>query len=323
MSLLQILLNVLKRLQELTTLIYQRYPSWWIVNMVLQQTFGKRFLKNWLFLIILFYTIILIQFGNIETNPTKIPSLDSLKILQKEKNALIATANDPDGDRFICLDEDGNALLPETITTIIAHYLVKKERPLTGITTTLASSRLCKVATKKLGLTFNETAVGFKYFAPYFEEAKKHNTLELAVESSGGFSTSWHTFEKCGFIPALLLAAIIIDTGKTTSELKKEIDSTFGTTIFLEDEYHYPAEKKQDLNTFFTQCSKENLDQSFTDSIDSINSVDGLKIVFTNQDWLLFRLSGTEPLARIYCESEDKETAEQLIETGKKLLTSI
>ena len=137
------------------------------------------------------------------------------------------------------------------------HIILLKERPLTGITTTLASSRLCKVAANKLGLTFNETAVGFKYFAPYFEEAKKHNTLELAVESSGGFSTSWHTFEKMWLYTGPLTCCNYHRYRKTTSELRKEIDSTFGTTIFLEDEYHYPAEKKQDLNTFFTQCSKE------------------------------------------------------------------
>jgi phosphoglucomutase len=51
-----------------------------------------------------------------------------------------------------------------------------------------------------------------------------------------------------------------------------------------------------------------------------INRIDGVKFLFADESWMLMRPSGTEPLVRIYAESEDKEDLEVLLEEGRKYL---
>ena len=54
--------------------------------------------------------------------------------------------------------------------------------------------------------------------------------------------------------------------------------------------------------------------------IESINRMDGVKFLFGNDAWMLMRPSGTEPLVRIYAESEDANDLEDLLEQGRKYL---
>ena len=54
--------------------------------------------------------------------------------------------------------------------------------------------------------------------------------------------------------------------------------------------------------------------------IENINRMDGVKFLFENNTWMLMRPSGTEPMVRIYAESEDKDDLENLLEQGRKYL---
>lgn len=263
------------------------------------------------------------DFGGIEPNPTKLSTLDLLKESQNKHAAPMAVSNDPDGDRFVMLDEKGTALLPEEVTVIILDYLIQKNRPVWGIATTVASSRLCKVAAEKNTLNFAETAVGFKYFAAPFETALVENKLCLGVESSGGFSTSAHTFEKCGFLPAIMMLYILNDTSLSISQLRENIYTKYGTTHFLETEFHYNDEKKEKIQRFLKDCHTNDLSTFFSQTITELIKVDGLKIMFDTGDWVLFRLSGTEPLARIYGESSDSNDAKELLKNASSILDSL
>lgn len=261
------------------------------------------------------------DFGGIEPNPTKLASLDGLRAQQAAQKAPIAIANDPDGDRHVILDENGDWITPEEITVIIMDYLLKKKGRLSGIASTVASSGIVKEAVSQNSLQYDETAVGFKNFAPFLEASQQNQKIGLAVESSGGFTASFHTLEKCGFLPALFLLVIIKDTGESLSQLKIDIQRKYGQYCFLEEEYHFPAEKKSGLSTLFNDFSDVTARQ-FTDKpIVAIVKVDGVKLVFSN-GWLLIRLSGTEPLARIYAESPNKEVAVELIRLGKTILST-
>jgi phosphomannomutase len=263
----------------------------------------------------------LADFGKIEANPTKLTSLIDLKNSEQKLHSPLAVANDPDGDRHVILDEHGNFVSPEEIAVIILDYLVSKNNQVLGVSSTVASSDIIKSATSKLHLTYDETAVGFKNFAPFLEKARSENKIGLAVESSGGFSASFHTLEKCGFLPAVLLLFILNDTKKSLSTLKNEIVEKYGKFYFLEEEFHFPLEQKESLVALFKTSSLDNLQSQFKGPITSINKTDGLKII-TSSGWLLMRLSGTEPLARIYAESKDKNICSDLIVSAKKILNN-
>jgi len=261
------------------------------------------------------------DFGGIETNPTKYETLTPLRTLQTKYKAPIAFANDPDGDRHVILDENGQALTPEETTIIITDFLAKLQQPLYGVATTVASSRLIKSACASLGINVDETAVGFKFFAPFFSAARHARKIGLGVESSGGFSISSHTMEKCGFLPCILMLYIMCITQKTISELKEAIYATYGRSVFMESEFHFDASKKDTLARFFQTCTKDDVQPHFSRPIHAINRADGLKLILDQDDWILLRLSGTEPVARIYTEADKHETSQALLETATTLLT--
>ncbi len=263
-------------------------------------------------------------FEGIDPNPTLIPGLSKLQALLTKEFSPMACANDPDGDRHILLDENGTPLTPEETTLIIAQYFLDQNLPLKGIVTTVASSGLIKSFCTQNNLFFAETAVGFKYFAPYFEDAQSEKKLLLGVESSGGFSISSHTQEKCGFIPALLVLAIQAKTGLPVSKLTQNIHNHYGHFYFLEDAVTLTNTQKESLKALITSNPISTLTPHFSFPIQEFSTQDGLKLRFRNEKtWSLWRLSGTEPVARIYVESTNPVTSQTLLENARQfLLTS-
>lgn len=259
------------------------------------------------------------DFGGIEPNPTKFETLQSLTKAQKKIGAALSVANDPDGDRHVILDETGTLITPEEVSVILYDFLVSRKIPTLGVATTVASSQLVKVAVNRHGGKFHETAVGFKYFASYLEKGRFENKVALAVESSGGLSASFHTLEKCGFFPGVFLMLVLKLTGKTLSQLKCDIESKYGKYYFAEEEYQFDPAHKSQLVKVFRELAVDQL-PVFELTATDINKMDGVKVIFKGGEWVLMRLSGTEPLARIYAESKSPELSQRLIEFAKQLL---
>jgi alpha-D-glucose phosphate-specific phosphoglucomutase len=259
------------------------------------------------------------DFGNIEPNPTNYEGLIDLQKDIREKKSVIGIANDPDGDRHLILDENGTPLTPEETALIIFEYLNEIGKPVDGIASTVASSSLLKKVMDENKKSYYETEVGFKYFSPFFKAAADRNQICLGVESSGGFSTSFHTREKCGFLPGILLLMILSKTRKSLSTLKSELNHKYGSLVFLETKFSFSDAQKTKLNTLLKESTSNSLAPSFTHSIRSLNQIDGLKINLEN-GWCLIRLSGTEPIARIYAESETKSESKNIVKEAEKFL---
>ncbi len=263
------------------------------------------------------------DFGGQNPNPIKIETLDTLRKAQANYQAPLAIANDPDGDRHQILDENGQPLTPEETCLIIAEYLLENTLKLSGLSSTVASSLCLKAFCEANNLPYEETPVGFKYFAPYFEKAKQEGKIWLGVESSGGFSASVHTFEKCGFLPGVWLYFIHALTQKPLSELKKAIKQKYGQTVFVEEESHINPESKPKIAALLKESSQSFWEEKTGESIQTIVTLDGLKLVYPDKSWVLCRLSGTEPVVRIYAESFSAERTSQHIDRLKTLLKTV
>ncbi len=261
------------------------------------------------------------DFGNQDPNPTKESNLDTLRTHIKSHKSLMGIANDPDGDRHVILDETGALLSPEETAVIIADALSPSGK-LSGIVTTLASSKRIEIACKRLGIQKEETAVGFKYFAPFLEACKAKNTLGIGVESSGGMSISSHTLEKCGFLPPLLLLAISKLQNIPISQLKANSLKQDGRLYFKEEEYLFEPHQKENLVQNLKTATIETLQKESPLPVISLNQKDGLKLEFPENQWLLIRLSGTEPLARLYVESPSDTQSDQLLALAKTLINT-
>ncbi|MBL6722448.1 MAG: hypothetical protein ISQ13_00405 [Candidatus Margulisbacteria bacterium] len=245
-------------------------------------------------------------------DPTNQKNLSELKADCKA-SACVGFANDPDADRHVLVDENGNHVSPEKITAIVASYCIDNAIPVTSIASTLANSSLVRSICNLHGIDFKETKIGFKYFSQLLKQAKSQHKLCLAVESSGGFSVSFHTLDKCGFLPILLILAIMQKTKKSLAQCSAEIDAVHRPFFFVEDAL---PSSKITLNQLLDH--QVSFDDIFGESVDGINKNDGLKITFSNSDWILCRPSGTEPLIRIYAESSSVEKAQHYVTQMKQ-----
>lgn len=272
------------------------------------------------------YTILnktpLPDFNMIDPNPSKEENLNRLRARQKEAPGAIAFANDPDGDRHVILDEDGQVIRPGEFSAMLIQFLHSRKIPVHGVATTVASSSIIKSACIQHQLNYAETRVGFKFFTPFLKQSRKSGKLGLAVESSGGFSWSAHTLEKCGFLPCLIALILIKETGKTLSELKAQAWETYGRYYFTEDAWVYPIQNRPQIVQHLEELSLARIGDLFGEPIEKITKLDGAKIHFSSGNWVLTRLSGTEPLARFYAEANSPEKSLDLAQKMKTLLQS-
>ena len=257
------------------------------------------------------------DFANIEPNPTKISSLTALKESIRLNKAALGVSNDPDGDRHIILDETGNHLTPEESSVIILDYLHEQGMPIHGVASTVASSNILQTFCLKNNITYHQTGVGFKYFSPFFDNAFNHQEFVAGIESSGGFSTSFHSFDKCGFLPAIYILYILSETNIPLSVLRENIKKKYGNFFFAETEVSFEQTNKPLIINKLSSLSSDELNQFFSTSVKTINQTDGLRINFENDSWVLIRLSGTEPIGRIYSESIDKNFGETVLDESK------
>ena len=164
---------------------------------------------------------------------------------------------------------------------------------------------------KKYGVKCFRTKVGFKYVAPNME---KNNSI-LGGEESGGYSYSEHLLERDGIASSLLVLDKLIRSKLISSNLMKDLSIEYGNYFYKRVDIEL---KENILNKFKDFIS--NFDKSkIINKIANINREDGIKIIFKNNEWILVRLSGTEPLARIYAESKNKDSVNLLISKFTKL----
>ena len=238
-------------------------------------------------------------------------NLNNLKNKVTNSNADIGFAFDADSDRVGIIDNKSNYLESPYVFCIIADHVLKTKNR-RNISTTVSMTSMIDEIVKKYGVKCFRTKVGFKYVAPNME---KNNSI-LGGEESGGYSYSEHLLERDGIASSLLILEKIINSRLISSNLMEDLSIRYGN-------YYYKRldiELKENIFEKFKYFIS-NFDESkiINQEIRNIDRKDGIKIIFKNNEWILVRLSGTEPLARIYAESKNKDSVNLLISKFSKL----
>ena len=165
---------------------------------------------------------------------------------------------------------------------------------------------------KNLGVDVIETAVGFKHVG----EAMRLNPVIIGGEESGGLSIQGHIPEKDGLIANLLILEAMASTGKTLVELQKEIYSLGG--IYYTDRIDLKKSNEAEINPILNLF--KTLQKIGTYSVSQLDLKDGVKLMLGEKTKILVRPSGTEPLLRIYFETDSKEKLENLKQEVENLL---
>lgn len=216
----------------------------------------------------------------------------------------IGLANDGDADRFGVINENGEYVSPNEIIAILLKHLLSKGFQ-GSVVKTVGSSILIDVVAKKLGVKVIETAVGFKHVG----EAMRKNEVIIGGEESGGLSIFGHIPEKDGLIANLLILEAMGASGKTLVQLQEELYELAGTRFFT-DRVDLKLESQAEILPILEKAKGINAIGDY--KVTSIDTKDGVKLMFGDKTKILVRPSGTEPLLRIYFETDSREKLEEL-----------
>lgn len=239
-------------------------------------------------------------------------NLAKLSATVKQQGANVGVATDGDADRIGIVDEKGMFLTPLQVFALLCLYLleIRGERGLIVKTITTTSMLY------RLGEIFNvpvyETPVGFKYVAPIMVAEK----ALIGGEESGGYGFRGHMPERDGILAGLYFLDLMIKTGKNPSELIDYLYSKVGRHYFNRMDIKFPETERQVI----TSRIKDNPPQAIDGvKVVKLDTTDGFRFILADTTWLLIRFSGTEPVLRIYAESNSPARVERLLELGKGL----
>ncbi|MBQ7126241.1 phosphoglucomutase/phosphomannomutase family protein, partial [bacterium] len=254
------------------------------------------------------------NFGGLMPDPKPKYLKELITAVKNNENA-IGLANDGDADRFGVIDESGNYVAPDMIIAILLRYLLKKGY--TGsIVKTVGSSILIDRVTEELGINTIETAVGFKYIG----EAMRGNDVIIGGEESGGLSIKGHIPEKDGIIANLLLLEAIADSGKKLTEIQEDVYNLIGTKFYT-DRIDVKTDDREKIDNYMNYFKE--IDMISVYQVSKRTFIDGVKLNLGSKSKILVRPSGTEPLLRIYFESDSLESIEKLDAAIRKLIKEI
>ena len=238
--------------------------------------------------------------------------LDELRQVVLSKGCVLGLATDGDADRFGVIDSNGSFITPNQLIALLFDYLVESRKWNGGAARSVATSHLVDRVAEARGLPVYETPVGFKYIGELINEDK----IVIGGEESAGLSIKGHYPEKDGILACLLAAEAVAARGASLTDQLKEL---YGRVGKLESG-RIGIRLTPDLMQSLAHKLQEDPSEIGGRRVERTNRMDGVKFIFADGSWLLMRPSGTEPVVRIYAESESATDLEVLLEQGHKFL---
>lgn len=211
----------------------------------------------------------------------------------------IGIVTDGDADRIAIIDENGEFLDAQKTFALLLHYLFKYKKLTGKVVRGYSTSDLIRKYCEKYNIPLDTVPIGFKHIS----KIMINEDVLIGAEESGGIGIKGHLPERDGIYNGLLYLEMLATTGKSVSELKRELEEEFGIYYYKRVDVHTTEDlKRETLNA----CLKLKIGNKIgNQEILDIGNLDGFKFSFKN-GWIIVRASGTEPLLRFYCETENK-----------------
>ena len=235
------------------------------------------------------------------------------ELIKSKGNIDCGIATDGDADRIGLYNKSGEFVDSHHIILLLIHYLVKYKnvsgKVVTAFSTTPRVSKLCT----HYNLPLEIVPIGFKYIAGLMVE----EDVLIGGEESGGIAIKGHIPERDGIWMGLVIAEFLAHSGKKLEELIAEIYEITGAFAFERNDLHVEENKK---NEIIENC-KSNLFSRFGNyKVERLENMDGYKYFLGNEEWVMIRPSGTEPVLRLYAESSTFEGANKILTAVKKAI---
>jgi phosphomannomutase len=241
--------------------------------------------------------------------------LEFSELIRKRGDIYCGLATDGDADRIGLYNGRGEFIDSHHIILLLIHYLCKykgyKGKVVTAFSTTPRVKKMCE----HYGLENDVVKIGFKYIAGIMVE----EDVLVGGEESGGIAIKGHIPERDGIWMGLVIWEFMAKSGKTLDELISEIYAITGPFAFERNDLHLKEEVKD-------RIVKKTLGEGFNSfgnyKVQKVEAIDGFKYYFDNDEWVMIRASGTEPVLRLYAESATAEGANKIIEATVKTILS-
>jgi len=226
------------------------------------------------------------------------PLLQEARARMRETGSRIAIATDGDADRFGVVDEDGTFVSPNYIIAVLFDYLVETRGWKNGVAKSVATTNMINALAEHHGVPLYETPVGFKYIG----ELIKQDKIAIGGEESAGLSIRHHVPEKDGVLAGLLCCEAVARRNKSIGQQIKDLFGKVGSFYALRENFSLTKEAKEK----FTNKMKTDPRELGGRNVKALVRTDGLKIVLDDGSWVCYRVSGTEPVVRIYSEAKSE-----------------
>jgi phosphomannomutase len=235
--------------------------------------------------------------------------LEDLRQKMREIGAAIGIATDGDADRFGIVDEDGTFLQANYIIALLFDYLVETRGWTNGVGKSVATTNLINALAEKRKIEVYETPVGFKYIG----ELIKQDKILIGGEESAGLSIRKHVPEKDGVLAGLLCCEMVARRGVSLGKQLADLFGKVGSFYPLRENFRLTPEVKQK----FTEKLRGDPNEFYGIKVAMAVRTDGLKLVLADGSWVCYRLSGTEPVVRVYSEARSREDLAKLSAAAK------
>src|SRR5437899_7124346 len=236
--------------------------------------------------------------------------LEDCRNKMRETKAHIGIATDGDADRFGIVDEDGTFVQPNYIIALLFDYLVESRGWKNGVAKSVATTNLINALAEHHGVELHGTPVGFKYIG----ELIKQDKIVIGGEESAGLSIRHHVPEKDGILAGLLCCEMVARRGKSLDRQLQELFVNVGSFYPQRENFRLTPEVMEK----FTGKLQTEPREFFGQKVKEIARTDGMKLVFADGSWVCYRLSGTEPVVRVYSEATSEAGLEKLSAAAKK-----
>lgn len=252
-----------------------------------------------------------VMFGGRSPEPGE-DHLDELRESVKSKGLTLGIATDGDGDRFGIIDSNGEFITPNRLIAILTDYLVESRGWSNGVARSVATSHQVDRVADARGLRLYETPVGFKFIG----ELINRDEIVLGGEESAGLSIRGHYPEKDGILACLLAAEAVAVREASLTEQLEEIYKRDGKL----ESGRIGVKLTEEIAASLRVKLAEEPNEIGGRRVNKIDRTDGVKFLFENNAWMLMRPSGTEPMVRIYAESENTSDTQNILDAGRKYL---
>ncbi|MFL5763007.1 MAG: phosphoglucomutase/phosphomannomutase family protein [Bacteroidia bacterium] len=222
-------------------------------------------------------------------------------------------ATDGDADRIGLYNGKGEFVDSHHIILLLINYLVTQKKFTGKVVNAFSVTPRVKKMCEYYGLEYQVVQIGFKHIAGIMIS----EDVLLGGEESGGIAIKGHIPERDGIWMGLTIWEYMVKSGKTLDELIDEVYKIVGEFKFERSDLHLKEEVKVNI---VENCKNNRYTAFGPYKVERVETIDGWKYFFGNDEWLMIRASGTEPVLRNYAESSTTEKAFEILKAAEKTL---